>query len=309
MIERFANYEEHRLLGVGLMIAAVIMFAGIDTTTKYLLGFFPFYLVLWLRFAGQLTSHCGIAFVLGERSFWKTNCLGLQLLRSTLLFLATMMNFWALSYLPLSITVSILFTYPLIVAAFAPLVLNERLPASRWLYLVLAFGGVLIIMRPGTIAFTWPMLISFACTFVVAAYAITTRLVARRDRSITSAFYSGLVGTAIPVWLFGAGEWQLPDTVLPWVMLFAVGAIFASLGHGLFGAAHRHAPAPVLAPYIYTQIIWVSVASYLVFGDLPDGWTITGCLIIIAANLRYLHIEWQTVRKSANNNANFKIAS
>ena len=298
MAEPFPATGERRIVGIAFMLAAVLIFTGVDTATKYLLGFFPVFIVVWARFAGQLLAYCGVGLMRGNRSFWRTSRPRLQLLRSCLLLLGTTLNFFALVYLPLSITVTILFTYPLLVAAFSPLLIDERLPTSRWLYLLLAFVGVLVIMRPGSDAFQWPMLLSLLCALVIAAYAIATRIVARYDPPLTNAFYSGALGAVVPLWLL-AGDWQMPAETLPWVMLLVIGALLASIGHGLFAAAHRHAPAPVLAPYVYTQIVWVTAAGYVVFGDLPDSWTIAGCLIIVAASLRYFHIEWVTLRGAA----------
>ncbi len=286
---------ESRLRGSLLMCAAVLMFTGIDTTAKYLLAFLPIFIVVWSRFVGQLLVQICIDLASGRLYFWRTRRPFLQIFRSLLLLLATLLNFTAIAHLPLPVSLTILYTFPLIVAGFAPLVLNERLPAARWLYLLVAFGGVLVVMRPWTDHFHWAMLAALGTAMVFAAYSITTRMVARSDTLATNAFYSCICGALFPWWLF-AGDWQLPTGALPLTLFFAIGVVFATIGHQLIISAHSHAPAPILAPYSYTALFWVSLSSTVFFNEPPDTWTIVGCSIIVLSSLSYFRTEWKEHR-------------
>ena len=278
-------------------MTAGVVFTLIDSSAKYLSDFFPVLFIVWARFAGQFVSHSAVAFR-GE-GVWRTRRPLLQAARSALLLLATLGNFIAIAYLPLSVTIPILFTYPLLVAAQAPFLLKEHLPVSRWLFLLLSFTGVLIIMRPGTPFFHWAMLASLASAYAVSLYGISTRAVAKYDSPTTSSLYASLGGAVVPVPFLVTLDVDWPSTPLPWIILFLIGMVLASAGHQLFAAAHRHAPASVLAPYVYTQIVMVIIAGYLFFGNFPDVWTLVGCSVIIASSLIYMRIEWRAVRAVA----------
>ena len=284
------------MLGAMLIFGAVSMFTGVDASAKYLAGFFPLLLIVWSRFAGAMVTSVALAIVNGRTAVWRTEKPLLQLLRGFLLLLGTIANFTAVSNLPLSVTATIMFTYPLLVAAFAPMLLKESLPSSRWLYLVVSFAGVLIIMRPGTDAFHWAMLASLIAALATSLYGLTTRAVAGSESSTTSSFYAALAGTVLPIPFLFSQEIQMPDSFLPWVVLVLVGMLFAAVGHLIFTHAHRFAPAPVLAPYIYSQIVTVVVVGYVVFGDLPDAWTVVGCLVIVSSSLLYLRLEWRAAK-------------
>ena len=116
-----------------------------------------------------------------------------------------------------------------------------------------------------------------------ALYSLTTRLVAARDAPETTLFYTGLVGSLVflPVTPF---VWAWPAAPPTWLLLAALGA-FGALGHWLLILAHRRAPASVLAPFFYAQLLWATVLGFLVFGETPDRWTLVGGAIVMASGL------------------------
>jgi drug/metabolite transporter (DMT)-like permease len=122
-----------------------------------------------------------------------------------------------------------------------------------------------------------------------ALYNILTRILAASDRSETTMVYSGLVGMALatPILPF---VWTMPGSPLTWALLVGVGALGA-FGHWLLILAHARAPAPVLAPFIYFQIVWMLGLGYLIFGDWPDPWTLVGCTVVVASGLYLLSRE------------------
>jgi len=114
-------------------------------------------------------------------------------------------------------------------------------------------------------------------------------LLSRSDSSETTLFYSNLVGVVamLPLMPF---VWTTPASPLVIVLMVLIGA-FGSAGHYLLIMAHRLAPAGVLAPFIYSQIVWTTALGYLVFGDVPNHWTMAGAAIVIGSGLYLLYRE------------------
>jgi drug/metabolite transporter (DMT)-like permease len=109
------------------------------------------------------------------------------------------------------------------------------------------------------------------------------------DSSETTLFYANLFGAVImaPVLPF---IWTAPPHWFDFVLMVGVGA-FGAGGHFLLILAHRHAPASALSPFIYTQIVWATTLGYLVFANVPNGWTIAGAGIVIASGLYLIYRE------------------
>ena len=207
---------------------------------------------------------------------------GLQVLRGVLLMISTILNFTAISYLQLAQTAAIFFTIPLWVCALSVPLLGEHVGMKRWIAVLVGFLGVLVIMRPGSASFHWAMLLSVASSICGAFYNIATRKVGGRDRAETSLFYVSVIGAAaalVPLpWV-----WEMPQG-LAWPLLVFMG-IAGGIGHYMLIQAHRMAPASALAPFVYTQIVWMILVGYLAFGDLPDHWTLIGAAIVVACGL------------------------
>jgi drug/metabolite transporter (DMT)-like permease len=125
-------------------------------------------------------------------------------------------------------------------------------------------------------------------------YNIVTRILSRHDSSETTLFYSNLVGflATLPVLPF---VWSKPTSIFIIVLMVVVGA-FGSIGHYLLIAGHRLAPASVLAPFIYTQLVWVAIFGYFVFAQIPDGWTVVGASIVVGSGLYILYRERSMLR-------------
>jgi drug/metabolite transporter (DMT)-like permease len=146
-----------------------------------------------------------------------------------------------------------------------------------------------MITRPGLGTMHPAALLSLAGSVAYAFYNIVTRILATSDRAETTLVYSGLAGVALTTPLVPF-VWSTPDSLLSWVLLIGLGA-FGSVGHWLLILAHARAPAPVLAPFIYTQIIWMLALGYFVFGDWPDQWTFIGASVVIASGLYLFYRE------------------
>jgi drug/metabolite transporter (DMT)-like permease len=279
----------NRLTGIGLMCGAVLSFACLDATAKYLNGHMDTLQVVWARYTGAFVLALLIFNPVSRPGLMRTKRPILQLLRSAMLLGSTIANFLAFRYLQLDQALAILFSTPFMVAILAGPVLGEWIGWRRWLAILVGFAGVLLVTRPGGGGVHWAALFSVAAAVFYALYIVATRVLSRSDTSDTTLFYSNLVGAGamLPVLPF---VWQTPDD--PWIVfLMAIFGAFASFGHYLLIVAHRLAPASVLAPFIYTQLAWAIGFGYFVFGDVPNHWTIAGASIVVASGLYLLHRE------------------
>jgi drug/metabolite transporter (DMT)-like permease len=289
-----AGERAARLSGIGLMCLALMCFAGLDGCAKTLsplIGPVP------TTFARYFSSVALVSLVLNpwtQPGILATKKPWMQWTRSFLLFGSTILNFFALQYLQLTQTMSIMFMAPLLVALLSGPILGEWVGPRRLVAIGVGFCGILLVTRPGFGAMHWSALLSVAGTFCYAFYAILTRILASHDSSGTTMVYSGLGGLAIliPVVPF---FWKQPESLSVWVLMLLIGG-FGALGHWLLIKAHRRAPASVLSPFIYSQMLWMILLGWLLFGDLPDRWTLAGASVVIASGLYLLHRERVTGR-------------
>lgn len=242
----------------------------------------PLFVAVFFRYLVALLLAIVIVMRAGGPALLSTRHPMLQSLRGLMLLSATWLNFAAISYLQLAQTAAISFTIPLWVCALSVPLLGEKVGLWRWSAVIIGFLGVLVIMRPGTMGFHWAMLFSLASALCGSIYNILTRKVGGRDRAETSLFYVGLVGCLAAATPLG-WYWQLPEG-WQWVILLAIG-LCGGVGHLMLIQAHRLAPASLLAPFIYTQIVWMILLGFAMFGDLPDAWTLAGAAIVIASGL------------------------
>jgi drug/metabolite transporter (DMT)-like permease len=278
-----------RLKGIALMCGAVLFFTGIDTSAKYLNQYMDTVQVVWARYLGAFLI--GFIFLnpLTEPGLMRTRRPWLQLGRSILLLLSTILNIFALRYLQLDETMSILFATPLLVAALSIPFLGESIGPRRWAAIIVGFIGVLIITRPGLGDMHPAALLTVMGTFCFALYNISTRILSTSDSSGTTLFYSNLFG-AVVMSLALPFVWTWPQGWLQIAVLIIMGTCGA-FGHYLLILAHRLAPASILAPFIYTQMVWVVISGYLVFNDLPNHWTLIGAAVVISSGLYLLYRE------------------
>jgi len=151
------------------------------------------------------------------------------------------------------------------------------------------FAGVILVTRPGFGGIHPAALLSVASLCCYAFYIISTRVLSRTDSSETTLFYSNLFG-AVVMTMVVPFVWTTPDRWLHVALMLGMGAL-GSTGHYLLIIAHRVAPPVVLAPFMYTQLIWVIALGFLIFGDLPNQWTLAGAATVVASGLYLLHRE------------------
>jgi len=284
--------DEHRLRAIGLMCGAILCFAALDASAKYLttIAMLPVLQVMWVRFAVHVALNV-VIFGGPARvpSLMRSAKPGFQWLRALFMLGATFFNFMAVSYLRLDQTITIFFLTPLIVSALAGPLLGEWVGWRRLAAIMTGLIGVVVVTRPGFGGVHWAIVFSFCATLCYALYNITTRYVAAHDAAKITNFYSPLAGLVVlaplAIWV-----WEWPGQPLFWLLLIWLG-VSGGFGHWLLIQAHRYAPAPTVAPFVYSGLIWMTGLGYLLFGDVPDAWTLAGGAIVIGSGLYLLARE------------------
>lgn len=283
-----------RLTAIGLLSFAVFCFAGLDATAKYLAASLPTEQIVWVRFVSHIVYAALLFRIWRSPEVFRSKRWGLQIVRSVLLLMTTVFNFLAVRHLQLAETVSIMFAAPFVVTALAGPLLNEWAGLRRWLAIIVGFIGVLVVTRPGLGGFHWAMILSICSMTCYAFYTILTRMLAQTDSPVGMLFLSGVVAAAA-ITPFGVASWTTPDDIWIWLLLLSTGA-WGGLGHFALIRAHVLSPAPVLAPFMYTQIIWMTGLGFFVFGDVPGIFTLIGASIIVGSGLYILYRERKTGR-------------
>jgi drug/metabolite transporter (DMT)-like permease len=282
-----------RLVGIALMCGAVACFACLDAMAKYLGGHMEPLQVVAIRYLTAFLLALIVSNPFTRPGLLKSSRPGLQIIRGLMMLLTTIFNFFAFRYLQLDEALAIMFSTPFLVAIVAGPILGEWIGWRRWTAIGVGFIGVLVVIRPGLGGMQWAALLSVAAAIFYAGYAISTRMVMRHDSSETTLFYANVIGVLImlPVLPF---VWTAPPSGFDLILLLAVGA-FGSAGHFLLILAHDRAPASVLSPFMYTQLLWAVIFGYLVFSNVPNHWTLAGAAIVVASGLYLLYRE-QKVR-------------
>ena len=267
--------------GVLAITVAVACFAALDSSIKLLTGLMPLVMVVWSRYlvvvlitgSTQVLRRGGAA--LRTRHGW------LQLARGLCLLLMAVLAFLSLRHMPVAEFTAVIMLTPLLITALAGRALGERVPLWRWVCVGLAFVGALMVIRPGIEDFNAHLLLPFALVAASAAYQLLTGRLARDEDVGTMQLYTGCVGlvfsSALLPW-----AWQTPPTPLAWALLGLIG-LFGLLGHHWLIVAYQHAPASRLTPFLYLQIAFAMLLGWLLFGQVPDGWSWAGVVLIALA--------------------------
>ena len=298
-----ARSEEaaRRLAGIALMMATLVCFTGIDTSAKWLARDLPPLEITFFRYCGAFLLSALVFNPVTSRHAWRSGRPGLQAFRALMLLGSTLFNFMALRSLQLAETMSIVFAVPFVVAILSVPLLGEKVGRGRWGAIVLGFVGVLLVTRPTPSHFDPAMLWAFGNVGCYAFYVIVTRLLSRVDSAASLLVWSA----GLPVLFlapFMPAIWVMPSGATAWVLLAATGACGA-LGHFFLILAFSRAPASMLSPFIYTQIVWMTLSGWLVFGDVPGGWTIAGASVVVASGLWLVRLEHGRPKAAASSAA------
>lgn len=238
--------------------------------------------IAWGRWTAQTLVLTPIILMLYRREALRPARPGLLLVRSVLIGAATICYFTAIRDIPLADAAGVLFVAPLLVTALSALLLRERVGIRRWAAVLVGFSGMLLIVKPGTGAMQWGALWALGAACLFAFFMVLTRAMAGLNRPLVTLWWAGLVGTVLMGGLV-VPVWVMPSMVEA-AMLLAMGLVMA-LGHLLILWAADRAEASAMAPMPYLEMVMATVLGYAIFGDFPDGFTWTGCAIVVAAGL------------------------
>ena len=285
-----SDSARNRLTGIGLISLTYLLFTLLDGSAKWLVGTVPLVVVVWLRFVTHVLFAGAVLFPIRGVALLKTRHLRWHLVRALMFVAMTGINFWALQYLQLTVTSSIFFTVPILIA-LAGALLGEKLDRGRWSAILVGFVGVLVIVRPGSAEFHPAMLAALVNALLYAAFLLMTRRLAAYDTPETIQYLPAL-GAAILLTPFALAGWESPQGWLEWSVACLLG-VLGGLGHYLLAAAHRYAPASVIAPFLYQQVLYMALFGYVVFGDVPSAWVWLGAAIVIGSGLYLFRRERQ----------------
>ncbi len=275
-----------------LVFCAGFLFSCLDSSAKYLvLSGLPATFISWVRFAVHVVLVLLLFRSWANPAMFRVKSLPMQVLRGVFLFGSTIFNFAALRTLQLAETTSIYFFAPMVITALAGPLLGEWAGWRRWMAILAGFVGVLVITRPGVAAFQLGHVYAICSTISYCLYVIMTRHMGATETAESLIFYSALAPAVLmlPVGLYTAA---LPTDAFQWMILLLLG-FFGGFGHWLLIKAYKQATATALAPYPYLQMVWMIGFGYLVFDQLPDGWTLGGAGIIVASGFYIVHRERQ----------------
>jgi drug/metabolite transporter (DMT)-like permease len=278
-----ADSASNRLIGIGIVSLTYLVFSFLDGSAKWLVQGMPVIMVVWLRFLGQVVAAGAVLLPLKGVALVRTSHLRWHLLRTAMVTVMTGLNFWALQYLQLTVTSSIFFSSPLIIALISAPLLGEKLDCGRLSAILVGFCGVLVIVQPWSADFHPAMILSVLNAFLYAGFMMLTRHLAAYDPPETIQFLPALGATLVLAPLAFAG-WEWPDTWVEWTVACLMG-VFGGLGHYLLALAHRYAPSSVIAPFVYQQVIYMALFGYIVFGDVPGASVWIGAAIVICSGL------------------------
>ena len=274
--------------GIALILASTVFLGASDVTAKYLSATLPSIEIAWIRFL-VFALIMSPAMLPGSPLYGlQSSRPGLQLLRGAALLGSSLFFISGLRFLPIAEASATGFVAPLFVTALSIIFLGEKVGMRRWIATAVGLVGVLIILRPGTGAFHPAAFFPLVSALAWACTLIMTRMMSGSDRAITTMTYSSIAGvcilTAMVPFVWVAPTWH---DILFGILI----GVASTAGQWIVVLAFRYADASVLAPFSYTQLLWVSILGFLVFGEVPGIWTVTGAAFIVASGLYTAHRE------------------
>jgi drug/metabolite transporter (DMT)-like permease len=279
--------------GIALILASTVFLGTSDVTSKYLSATLPSIEIAWIRFLVFAVIMVP-AMVPGSRLYaLPTSRLSLQMMRGAALLGSSALFISGLRFLPIAEASATSFVSPLFVTALSIVFLGESVGLRRWMATAVGLVGVLIILRPGFGAFHPAAVFPLVSAFAWALTLIMTRMLSGKERAVTTMTYSAISGVVILSALVPL-VWVAPT----WHDMFfgILIGVASTAGQWIVVLAFRYANASVLAPFSYTQLVWVSILGFVVFGEVPDVWTVTGAAFVVASGLYTAHRE--RVRRS-----------
>jgi drug/metabolite transporter (DMT)-like permease len=271
--------DQHPLVGVAYVLAAVLVFACVDAMTKHLATAWNVPLVVAMRYIVNALILAAVYLPTHGRALIETKRTALVYVRACCLAAASLFAGLALTRMPVAETISIIFLAPFLVMLLSVPLLGEKVTFAGWLVALAGFAGVLLIVRPGSGLDTLGVIYAVACAVVTVGYYMLSRVLSATESTMAMLFHTALTGAV----LFGMTlPWSLRGPVpgsLDLVLFVGIG-LAAALGHFLFTTAFRYAPASFLAPVNYMHLFWAGIVGWVVFDHVPTPVSIAGMVLV-----------------------------
>jgi drug/metabolite transporter (DMT)-like permease len=274
--------------GIALILASTVFLGTSDVTSKYLSATLPSIEITWIRFV-VFTLIMIPGMLPGSPLFalW-TGRPGLQVMRGVAMLGSSLFFISGLRFLPIAEASATGFVSPIFVTVLSIVFLSESVGVRRWLATAVGLVGVLIILRPGSSAFHPAVLFPLVSALCWACMLVMTRMMSGREAVMTTMTYSSIIGlvilSAMVPFVWVTPSWH---DILCGILI----GVASTAGQWIVVLAFRYADASVLAPFSYTQLLWVSILGFQIFGEVPDIWTVTGAAFIVASGLYTAHRE------------------
>ena len=269
------------LTGIACMCVTALMWGLTDALAKWLTQSYPVLQVLWGRFFFNALIVV-MVYLPRLSDVVRTQAPTLQIIRSLLVVVTVGVLFVSFQTLSLVTANAVFYMTPILVTVFAIPLLGERVDLRRWIGVLLGFAGAMLVIRPGSSVMQAAALLPLVAAGSSALYQIATRRTSFVDGAITNLLYAAIGGTLMTS-LMLPFVWKTPDAQ-GWLILVGLGVTGGTAQLALIKGLEV-APASVIAPFHYTNLIWAAVLGYAIFGDVPDRWTISGGLVIVASGL------------------------
>lgn len=307
-----AAFPNERRKAAFYAVAAVATASSQDAIVKMLSGSFPASQTVFFR--AIVAALILLPWLYAQRrsfSIWPANA-RLVLLRGFILCGAYFCFVLSIAALPIATSVSIYFTMPFFVAAFAGHALGEKVKSHRWIAISAGFVGVLLMVRPGAEAFDPAALLALASAFGYAMGQLLSRHVSQTASPVVVTFWQSFIYGVVALVLTGVAplfevsadsgkvaafllrSWVMPDGQS--LLLLGATGVLATIGSLFFVQAYRHAEANFVAPFEYSSLLWAVTYGLLFFGDFPDSYTLAGAAVVIAAGVWMLRRDLGTKR-------------
>ena len=263
-------------------LLAWVMLPIMDGFAKYLSSDLPVLQITWARYFFTVAFTLPIMFFFFRKNLVWTDKPKLQLIRGLILLTANVCFFYSISIISLAKALTLAFIAPLIVTAFSPIFLGEKVGFRRWSAVIIGFIGSMVVIRPGFVEINLASLAALGTGVMYGFYLIITRKLSSSDNPLLTLLLTGVVG-AIIISFVMPFVWIKP-TLNQWSMMAAIG-IFACVGHLFIILSLKYADASKLAPFSYFEIVTNIIIGYYFFSDFPDKWTFLGLFIIILSGI------------------------
>ena len=276
------------LRGILCMVMSLFVFTLSDAVSKWLTQGYPIGEIIFVRCFFMYVPIAIMMWRQGERPSFKVRSWEWHIVRSGLFVASSFLIITSVKLLPLAEAIAFLHAAPLMITALAFPLLGERVGWHRWAAVAIGFTGVLIMARPTGEAFQIAVLVPIAAAASTAIRDIVTRRMSRHESTNVILTWS-IVGLLIVSGATLPFAWKTP-TIIDFFLMAASGVLLGT-AHYLMIEAYRLAEVALVSPFKYTSIVWGVILGYLIWGDLPDAWIITGTILIIGSGLYILHRE------------------